>query len=161
MDKHASNIYRAPDSALETEPMSLKDLPRFSAWWVFFLAIVTLYIYPLYWLFNRSKLITAIFPDRPISEAFMFTIIILWIGSFGLDIVNLFYPIAYWNDLASSSSSLVINIGVIVWGFMIRSRLHDLFYSMGIGVRIGPILTFFFGPIYLSYKINEAKESVA
>ena len=157
MHPETNSIYQSPSSSLEVNPMGLQDLPYLSTWWVLLFSICTLNTYPLYWLFQRSTIVNGIFPENLISPIFMIPLAVLWITSFAADLVTLFFPLPYWNDEISTVISLVVGIGVIVWAFMVRSRLHQLFIDENVVVRIGSVMTFLFGALYLSYKINEAK----
>ena len=154
----STNIYQSPASELETGTLSLKDLPRFSAWWVFLLSIVTLYFYAYYWLYSRSTTLNGIIPERIIPPAFMVFTIVFSIGTWILDLADLYFDFGLQSELWSTPASLMSNILIIVWSFMIKSRLTQQFYIEDIDIKVGGLGTFILGPIYLANRINHARD---
>jgi len=140
-----------------TPPQSspMQKLPRFSAWGVFGLSIISLGLYYTYWLFTRTQIINQI-QDQKIPMGLAHTVI-------GLLMVNLIFSLMSganpdnedYRQLASISG-LCFNLGNLFWVFIIRQRIHrmtkageqSLFWLNG-------IFTFLFQVLYLQYKINE------
>lgn len=47
-------------------------------------------------------------------------------------------------------------VSTIAANFSIRSAMHDYYNSVeDIGLELGPFMTFFFGPIYIQYHVND------
>lgn len=158
MTEQAPNPYAAPSADLDVKIISdkLMKLPRISAWWVFLLNIVTLGIYPCYWLYSRIKIINQLHA-RPIPLEQVYALI-------GLLVVSL--VVGFWAGINGEESSALENaLNLIYFGvfvvtiYAVRNRLHDLFEEAQHPAKTGPILTFFFSNIYLQFKINEAIDS--
>lgn len=69
-----ANLYAPPKAAVDDvgqaglgQAGSLESLGRFTTWAVVGLAIVTLGIYLIYWLFVRTKRLSALIPQNPIK----------------------------------------------------------------------------------------------
>ncbi len=160
MSDAVSNPYTAPTANLNA-PLNngkLKQLPRFSAWWVFLLNIVTLGIYPLWWLYSRASTLNQI-QSRPIALELIYVLVVVLLGSFALGFVAGFSGEEY--AVIENSLSIAYWVLYLITAFTIRNRLHDVFIEEGHHVRTGPILTFFFSSIYLQYKINEAIDTTS
>lgn len=155
MSDSISNPYAAPSAELNTPLNSnnLKQLPRFSAWWVLLLSIVTIGIYPLWWLYSRASTLNQI-QSRPIAIELVYVLAVLLVGSFVLGFVAGFSDTSY--ALIENTISIAYWVIYLIVAYSIRSRLHDMFQKEGHNGKIGPILTFFFSTLYLQYKINEA-----
>ncbi|UYM16335.1 DUF4234 domain-containing protein [Endozoicomonas euniceicola] len=143
--------YRTPYSDLNIETSSNKILyfKRFSAWGVFGLSLITFGIYPLYWLYSRTKVLNSIVDNR-ISDILLNTLIVLFIMSFVIGVSFEEIPentIIAALDHINYLSYMVIYLTVL---FKFRNRLRDM-----IGTNIGSTLTFFGSAIYLQYKINK------
>lgn len=154
MDTTAENPYKAPESAVEspTTGQLSEVFDRFTAWAVFGLSIITLGIYPIYWYFTRSQRVNTR-TKSSISSAFINSAIAIWaisfIASFGEFIVP---EIA----IVSGILSLVIWVMMIVWSFKMRDAIHQYVgASKQTYAWANAFLTFFFGPLYLQYKINQ------
>jgi len=156
------NPYHTPDSNLidAEKTSSIKIFNRFSAWFVFVLHIFSLGIYGYIWQYLRSRTINTFTKDK-IPEEFMVTVSLLFFGSVAFSIYSIFQPVA--DNLLKVNDWLTYPMMFlnIYWSFLIRSRLITLISTDGaFGIHISGFLTFFFGPIYLQYKINEALDSI-
>ena len=164
MDNHEHPQDPNNESEPESSPHSdhkphqsnpMQRLPRFSAWGVFGLSIISLGLYYTYWLFTRTQIINQV-QGQQIPMGLPHTVI-------GLLMVNLIFSLmsganpdnADYQQLASISG-LCFNLGNLFWVFTIRQRIHrmtkageqSLFWLNG-------IFTFLFQVLYLQYKINE------
>lgn len=150
-----ANPYEAPSSQLEVDSSSkIFIFNRFSAWFVFGLSIITLGIYPIYWMFTRAMTLNNK-TDNPIAMFWLYGLIAIVI--FHYSILFLF-PAMVKFELLVRAVRLVFSLVVI---FSIRNRLQDIINAdIGpIGTNLSGIMTFFFHAIYLQYKINEAIDS--
>lgn len=158
----AVNPYLAPEAELiqVDETVSLSIFKRFSAWFVFFLNLFTLGIYGYFWLFIRSKTINT-YTHNKIPEVLIYSVLVLYFGSIGLDVAASFTYIPEKIIEINQWSMIPIFILYITWLFSLRARLSDLL-SVGktIGLHVSGIMTFFFGSIYLQYKINEGLDAL-
>ncbi|WP_308367534.1 MULTISPECIES: DUF4234 domain-containing protein [unclassified Microbulbifer] len=146
-----SNPYSAPTSELTaaTDDLISGDFQRFSAWWVFILSIVTLGIYPVYWICTRAQVVNRIH-DNPIAPAWFYLMAIFcaltFLAGFIIPEMGIFYLMVYIGYIVTYLASL----------FKVKNRLQDLMsQSTGSAYRLGPVMTFLFNSIYLQYKINE------
>lgn len=147
-----NTVYKAPESSLlnNTEKGSITQMKRFSAWGVFGLTLITVGIYPIYWLYNRAESIN-LFHSNKISKNLLNSFLLFVVLSFAIEIFLNIYPN---NDLVNILSVIVSIIYLILYLvvlFAIRNRLKAI-----IGTAISPVLTFLFNAIYLQYRINKA-----
>lgn len=158
MNESNDNPYKTPDATLvqTASDDSIQSFNRFSAWWVFGLTILTLGIYPYYWMYSRAKIINSMHQDK-ISPVLMFLFLI---------VVALSYASGFFGDSqAAVLVGLVITLVYLVLYLMvlfkIRNRLQDIMNrSSNHEHKLGPVLTFFFYAIYLQYKINECLDGL-
>lgn len=149
-----NNPYTTPKSnvreASSTDNMNI--FPRFSAWGVFGLTIITFGVYYVYWLYTRTAKINEVVDDKIPSW-----LVNASLTTYVLYIAINFIPEEATENIAVALSMAAIVIGYIVfyywWLYSVRSRIHSL--SNDSDFKIGPILTFFFQPIYFQYKINQ------
>jgi len=156
MNDNTQTPYAAPSADLveQKDPNKIKQFERFSAWGVFGLGIITLGIYPVYWLCTRAQKINSIHENK-ISK--------IWINILIFSTI-LYYVASILIEFISTNSSLLITVSVIILvvaisylvsyivvAFSIKNRVREITNNKSNG-----ILTFFFGAIYLQYKINQA-----
>jgi len=151
------NPYEAPQSEVEkvSNTSAINIFPRFSAWGVFGLSLITLGIYAFYWMISRAGILNKNTDDK-ISQGFITTAIILYIVAFFGSFVDVIDPNAVGLIMAMSIVSLVSAIWNIVLIFKIRNRINAMTNSEpGSTTWMGGVLTFLFAAIYVQYKINE------
>ena len=169
MNEGSSNPYSTPEADLQPEidtTDSFARFPHFSAWFVFFLSIVTLSLYLYYWAFTRTNMINKALPDNEISAVFVWLVLGLSAANILIDFVPpvwmnvwpgdpfVFYTVVY------NSLNLVAIALWITWSFRMRNRINILSGAQPGDLTWGSgFLTFFFGEIYLAYKINQIKDS--
>lgn len=152
MEDTPRNPYQAPasDVTVAASAESIAYFKRFSAWAVFGLSLITLGIYPLYWLYSRSKTLNG-FHTRKIAGGLIMGAVV----AFAVLVLTEVLIEPYTQSVLLARIDLLSNIAYlalyIILLFTFRNRLLDL-----TGSRINPILTFLFGCIYLQYKINGA-----
>jgi hypothetical protein len=142
------NPYAPPKARVDAEVLrgSVLAFPRFSAWFVFLLCIVTLGLYPLYWLYTRTKIANRVLPSNPISMGLAAAVLTLATAN----LVIGFLSGADAND-ASLRMSLATWAIQLAWIFQLRARLSEISNKPA----VGGVMTFFFGSLYFQYKINE------
>lgn len=155
METEASNPYKTPEASVDTSQGGKLSgvFERFSAWGVFGLSLITLGIYPLYWLYTRTTQLN-IHTREPISSGFVFSTLILYF----MGLMGNIADALEWNveiTLALALAGMVGTIMFIVWAFKIRNRIHDLVgANNGDSKWFSAVLTFFLNSLYLQYKIN-------
>ena len=154
MTDSQKNIYQTPSSDLDNSIKGgVSKFKRFSAWGVFGLSLITLGIYPLYWLYSRSKVLNS-FHDNVISKVLLNIFILVAILSFSTGYLSSSMPTNTVFAIADGVLILPYLILYLTVLFKFRNRLREI-----TGDVVGPVLTFFFSAIYLQYKINESIDS--
>ena len=151
------NPYAPPKANVDASSYvtTVEAFPRFSTWWVFLLTLTTFGIYPIYWLYTRTRILNRILPSGAIHIGLAFAAAGLLVASIAAELLQGIYP----DDLGVSAISriigLICNVVILVWVFMLRNRLNEHFASkQGDRYWIGGVLTFFFHVLYLQYKLN-------
>ena len=150
-----SSPYATPNSDLNTVGGSdkISNFKRFSAWGVFGLSIITFGMYPIYWLYSRSKVLNS-FSENGISTILLNIFIVVVVVSFSSGVLSGIMP---GNPIISAVNGIAAIPYMILYFvvlYKLRNRMNDITTS-----KIGPILTFFGFVIYLQYKINEEIDS--
>lgn len=159
MNQVADNPYAAPEADLEVQQAAgdISVFPRFSTWAVFGLSIITLGIYTIYWLYDRTRKLNSI-SENQISQGVVSASVGLFVAS-GISsiVVAVVGPSSSFGALVLVDGLLGLASGImiLVWAFKFRNRLNRVTNSEGKPTWAGPILTFFFNVLYLSYKINQ------
>ena len=152
-----TNPYATPAASVEKPLQSGEEIlgfPRFSAWWVLLLSILTLNFYTVYWLYSRTKIINRVLPKDPIYMGMCWTFIAFYMVNIGFAFLEVYY--------ASNLTNVVSTIMMLVWAFSLRNRLNLLAgVKSDSKLRTGPVLTFFLQSIYLAYKINQIHDRVS
>lgn len=155
--------YQAPTADLtndNTNDVSLTGFKKLSTWYVLLYTILSLGLYIIYWLFSRTKTLNEKHQSNPVSVALMYTAIFIYIISYPLMIIEVFIPEESTYVLTSQLISFLGNILLIVWTFKFRNRLNTyLNLDKNDTKYLGPVMTFFFQALYLSYKVNENIEA--
>lgn len=144
--------YATPTADLDLKGSEnlIAHFKRISAWAVFGLSIITLGIYPAYWLYDRSKVLNSIIENK-ISDILLNIFIGLVILSIAVGFWSGFSPEIAILATANSIISVLYMIAYIVVLFSFRNRLAELTNG-----NINGIITFFASALYLQYKINQA-----
>lgn len=148
MEPTASNPYQAPESDVSNVDSSdaVMNFNRFTAWAVFGLGFITGGIYTMYWLVTRVSKLNGFYESKipmfmayliPISFVAMYIVPAIFGASIG-GILALVFTVAY-----------IVSYLYVVFAFASRIRTMT-------GLPVNGFITFFGGPIYLQYKINEA-----
>lgn len=154
------NVFEAPQAELseQSSDKPIANFERFSAWWVFLLSIVTAGIYPLWWFYSRGQTMSANAKDYKLNMLWIYLTIVLFLFITVLDIIQAENTAVV---LISGVVAIVYLVAYIVAVFSLRRALRDIINQGDkdsyepIGFLSG-LLTFFFAPIYLQYKINQA-----
>ncbi|MCP3899406.1 MAG: DUF4234 domain-containing protein [Desulfobacteraceae bacterium] len=140
---------------------ALAEFNKVSTWIVLLLTMLTCGVYAFFWLYSRTKILNRLPSVEPISSGFMVTTIILWaismLFSFGTGInTGIQGEPDVGLTLITNLLSIVASILPIVWYFKFKNRLNTFLTNhVQNGSLLGPIMTFFFNILYLSYKLNE------
>ncbi|MEL7187195.1 MAG: DUF4234 domain-containing protein [Pseudomonadota bacterium] len=171
MNENATNPYSTPEADVVPDSLggdAFADFPRFSAWWVALLSIITYGLYTYYWLVTRTTKINQALPDFQISAG------LLW-ATISLGLLNIVLSIWFEIGLGSATPEILGTVALasvalglvqfVCWvmlAFAIRSRLNRMTGATpGHPLWSNGVLTFFFTPIYPAYKINQAKDAHA
>src|SRR5271169_194732 len=92
-DQSAINPYAPPKARLEAwvNPGSVQAFPRFSTWGVLLLGVVTLGIYPLYWLYTRTEILNRTLPSKQIPMGLASAVVVLFIANVAASLVHQIY----------------------------------------------------------------------
>jgi len=160
----STNPYSTPVAELVDyeKEVSLLIFKRFSAWFVLLLGFITFGIYGYFWAFIRSRTLNQHVKNK-ISEILIYTAISLYVADIGFGFTSVYFDLDIDERIIDAIdwmgySGLVLHV---VWIFYIRSRIIPLLSGdKTFGLHISGILTFFFGSIYLQYKINEGIDAI-
>ncbi len=156
------NPYETPDADLSTpeeQSERLDIFKRFSTWYVFGLSIITLNLYILYWFYTRTKTLNRLKGVSPISDTFMSMTIMLNIISLPISFAQPYFRDNQNYGLMADTVSILATLILLVWAFRFRHRLNNfLLQHQPTHRKAGPIFTFLFQALHLSYKINENLE---
>ena len=157
----AINPYAPPKANVVDVPAevaTIEAFPRFSTWWVLLLAILTFGVYPLYWLYARTKILNRVVPANPIPMGLAVAAVALFLLNLAGGVLDGIYAEQLAIGVRRTFTavawiSVVVNL---VWVFKFRNRLNERFMShKGDCYWLGPLLTFFFQVLYLQYKLNQ------
>ncbi len=153
MTELTNNPYTTPSADLR-QPSGeglIHNFKRFTAWGVFGLWIITLGIYPIYWLYTRADISNTVH-KKNINQFWLITLIL----STALSLILSFFEksdIGVFTDPAISIAYLVSYLVVL---FSLANRIEDIMYSSSNSAyRLSSIMVFFFSVIYLQYRINK------
>lgn len=142
---------------------SIHDLPRFSVWGVLGLSFITLGIYLVYWMWDRSKILNQTDIHGKISTGFMITAVALFAVNMLLGMaegVAIAMSLDQNTIMLTNRVSSVINLASgamnLVWIFSMRRSVSEL-GKIQKGDPCWPhgFPLFFFQVFYLQYKINQ------
>jgi hypothetical protein len=148
----------APPGAIVADPApaSYGDFRRISTWWIIPLWVITLGLYPSYWLYSRVKTLNALSTTDAIPEGLPLAGLLLNAGNLIAAFVNAAYPdlmgiplIAFFVQLAS----FIVNL-VCVFSFRDELEEHPTEHSER-SYHLSGLATFFLQVLYLNYKLNQ------
>lgn len=160
MESTISNPYQTPTAEVMEAGKGGLDgiLPRFSAWAVFGLTVITLGLYMYYWMYVRTRALNR-HVSNPIGQPFMIITSALMLCSWASNFVS---QVAPGVGAVMGLTGLVGTVMFVIWLYQLRGRLHQVQrLSQGQPLWIGPVLTFFLTVIYLQYKINQSLDHQA
>ncbi|WP_428240582.1 DUF4234 domain-containing protein [Gynuella sp.] len=152
-----TDIYKTPASSFNI-PAFTEDLnvyKRVSVWNMLFLTIVTLGIYPIYWMYSRTWLLNIITREGISSSVIRIALVsgAVYVISPILGQVLLGRQFAAAVGLFAAVSYIVF---ALIWIFGLRAEISRIARSQGQSdFHANAILTFFFQVFYLQYKINQ------
>ena len=152
------NPYAPPKARVDAslDVTTVQAFPRFSTWGVFLLTFVTVGLYPVYWLYTRTRILNRVLPSNPVPVGLAVAAVIALLASAAASFLNGMYPDHSGVGAMSSVINIVSGIVNLVWVFMFRNRLNQHFVPHeGDRYRLSGVLTFFFTVLYLQYKLNQ------
>lgn len=121
------NPYEAPSTELienKSSSNTFASFEKFSTWYVFGLAVITLGFYMVYWLFSRTKILNRLRSIEPIGDIFINISILLFFLSFFIAIGKTYTENNSTYLIFSQFISILSNIVFIVWSFKFKNRLN-------------------------------------
>ena len=154
----SQNPYSSPNAELVAPggDKTILKFNRFSAWAVLGLTIITLGIYPIYWLYSRAEIINQNY-DRKVPMVWLYILVTTTILSFATEL---------FGETEIMIIFMLVNlllyfVSYLVSLFTVRNRLQDIIQQSGTASgKVGPVLTFFFFTIYLQFKINQCLDQL-
>jgi hypothetical protein len=137
------------------------DPPNLHWGLVLLFTILTCGLFALIWDFVQVLWMKRVEPQ---TKAFLYFIalIVLWILNLGSTIGRtavMMHGTIPRNSVLSAFISLAVLVVLIVYRFAMRSSLEEHFNgSEPIGLRLGGVMTFFFGCLYFQYHLNRINE---
>jgi hypothetical protein len=119
------------------------------------LSVVTLGIYPIIWLFRRRA-----FLDSLDSDAKLGNIPTVVAVMYGTDV-----GIGVWSSMAKAGEGLdrlvqiAAGITMLIAVFRVAHILRSDFARSGRFIGVSGVMVFFFGTLYLQYKMNQAADT--
>jgi hypothetical protein len=148
----------APPSAIVADPApaSYGDFRRISTWWIVPLSIITLWVYPSYWLYSRVKTLNALSRTDAIPEGLPLAGLLLNGATLIVALVNEAWPTLIGMPLIALFVKLAFFIVNLVCVFSFRDELHDhpTEHSER-SYHLSGLATFFLQVLYLNYKLNQ------
>ena len=158
MNETTQTPYASPSADLVDKNSNdkIRNFKRFSAWGVFGLSMITLGIYPIYWLWTRSETINSMQEGR-IAKPLLIAMVVSTIISTLIS----FIP---GEDPTLLAVSGLLGIAYFVFYLMVlfkvRNSLQDIMSNGSQETyKLNGVYTFFANVIYLQYKINECIDS--
>ena len=152
----------APPGAIVADPApaSYGDFPRISTWWIIPLWVITLGLYPSYWLYSRVKTLNALSSTEVIPKGLPLAGLLLNAGNVIAAFVNTAYPDLIGIPLIVIFVKLAFFIVNLVCVFSFRDELdeHPTEYSER-SYHLSGLATFFLQVLYLNYKLNQRMDA--
>lgn len=153
MNDSVQSPYQTPKADLIEVKHDGQAFPfeRFTAWGVFGLSVITLGIYPIYWLYSRSNIANEVSPTK-IEKFWLVALLVSTALSF---VAGLFSEtgVALFANVAIQIAYIV---AYVVVAFKLKSILSGIMSQGSSEIyQLSGLLTFFFSAIYFQYKINE------
>ncbi|MEM6277890.1 MAG: hypothetical protein AAF733_00325 [Verrucomicrobiota bacterium] len=142
-------------------PEVLNQLRRESTWRLFFLTLITLFVYPAHYIAKQTRIINDHVEESERIESgkvwaifiVSYVSMVLFVGYF---FVEEDHPIA----VASNISDKVHSILLLFWAFSARKRINQVTRAYkGSAEWFHGFWTFLFTFLYLNYKINSLTKS--
>jgi len=155
MNDIVNSPYASPSAELiqkNNDNKNILEFKRFSAWGVLGLSIITLGIYPIYWLWSRAEIINRLH-EKKITKPWLIALVATTIISTVMSFIPSEDPTFL---IVSSVMGLAYFVPYIVVLFGARNNLQDIMGSeSNEAYRLNAVLTFLASAIYLQYKINQ------
>jgi hypothetical protein len=153
--------YAAPPAYVQPSGIAYPDPPNLHWGLVLLFAILTCGLFAFIW-----DLVQVLWMKRvePQTKALLYFVVlmVLWLLNLGSTIGRtavMMRGVTPQTSLLSICISLAVFVLVIVYRFAMRSSLEEHFNGPEpIGLRLGPVMTFFFGGLYFQYHLNRINE---
>ncbi|MEM6277959.1 MAG: hypothetical protein AAF733_00670 [Verrucomicrobiota bacterium] len=141
----------------------LNELRRESTWRLFFLCLITLFVYPAHYIARQTKVINGhVDESEQIEAGFVWTIFAVSYLSMGLFIGYFFVEEDHPVAVASNISDRIQTFLFLFWAFAARKRINSATKAYkGSTEWFHGFWTFFFTYLYLNFKINSLTKADA
>jgi hypothetical protein len=153
--------YAAQPVYVQPSGIAYPDPPNLHWGLVLLFAFLTCGLFAFIWDFVQVLWMKRVEPQ---TKAFMYflVLVVLWFLNLGSTIGRtaiMMHGVVPRTSFLSICISLAVFVLVIVFRFSMRSSLEEHFNGPEpIGLRLGPVMTFFFGGLYFQYHLNRINE---
>jgi hypothetical protein len=143
-----------PFAAPRAELSQAGALEPVSVWLMLLYTALSLGIYLCHWFYTRGRLLSERLPDRGFPSAVTLVVYAMHVVAAGTFVVSLVTENAELEKVSNGIDRLS-NFGLLYLAFAFRSRLNALAHGVkGRPEWVAGIPTFFFGALYMQYKLN-------
>lgn len=163
--------YKSPVAEVDMVQAGSKftSMPRLHTLIAFIFLVASFGLYAPYWLITRASRFNVIYPIGSVSMQFTFIVCALFLASFAMDLIDIVTGLGGRElGLTVKYSTLYLTLSIagsvamLVWVFYFRHKLNNyLIAEVNSFSTIGGFLTFFFGIIYLNFKINQTIDDLS
>lgn len=139
---------------------SIRNYQESSTWWLLGLGVITYGVYFAYYIKRQTARINEeTDKEDNISLIFINTIFVLSYISLGLFFAYLLVDEGHPIAITSNIIDRALGIMILVWGFMARNRMNQLYETSRQDKEwFHGLWTFLFSPLYFNFKINSICE---
>jgi hypothetical protein len=146
---------------MQPSGIAYPDPPNLHWGLVLLFAFLTCGLFALIWDFVQVLWMKRVAPQTKALTYFI-VLVVLWFLNLGSTIGRtaiMMHGVVPRTSLLSICISLAVLVLVIVYRFAMRASLEEHFNGPEpIGLRLGPVMTFFFGGLYFQYHLNRINE---
>ena len=143
-------------SPMEASPLeALANFQVQNVWLILLLSVVTLGIYPVYWLKRQMTTLNTLRPDLKLTAAVPNIVLVFAFLSFGLDVASW---VSHSQSIDSAASGLdrIYGLMALFLSFQVRNGFNTLLQAQKGGPYwFSGLGTWLLGVVYLQHKINK------
>jgi len=171
-----TNPYSSPQSDVstnETNSGALGSVKRIHTFLLIVLTFITMGLYPVYWMINRSRAMNKLDTTKKVSMISLGLMLLSWVAYIVVYVQAIMTIISLGAiSEAQINAVMLANLPIMgglylgmtvfyyIWTYSFRKVMHQAVgIEKGNPLWIGGIITFFFSMLYLNYKINQISEA--